>query len=431
MRFKNPYPFKPSKIHLFVEKVVKKKTTNQSINYGSLRTRAIIGLYIAVFICSFAGMINDVIMARFLPVEFSSDSAVFGMTFTMFSLGKLIMMVPLAKISDKFGRKSLLIFAFGIYSVGTFLAGVAQSIEQFLFFRFLKGMSSFEGIALALINDYFKEGERGKPIAFLFTSLGIGSLLGTLTGGFFLNWFEFRYAFYILGLITFVSVLSVLVLIKNPKKINERNLNSTKTQRNFNKSKLKLLLQNKNFILGILIGTIITFIYSGLSSYTLFILLNYFEVENQQSGIFLLPATGAYILFSLTWGHNEKTIKILKRGLPILAIFFSFFIVLRIFIQVYIFILLLVLCFASLGVLMPAIDNFESNLVPHNIKGEALGLYRSITLIGSVIGSTIIGYIGSIFWEFAPFLLMGIFSLLGFITTILIKTSAPSPVSNS
>lgn len=415
-----------------MDKVPQKNTATESFKFKKQRNRAIIGLFIAVFICSFAGMINDVIMARFLPVEFSSDSAVFGMTFTMFSLGKLIMMVPLAKFSDKLGRKSLLIFAFGIYSVGTFLAGAAQTIEQFLLFRFFKGMSSFEGIALALINDYFKEGERGKPIAFFFTSLGVGSLLGTLTGGFFLNWFEYRYSFYILGLITFISVLSVLVLIKNPQKIIRVNVNfeSKKTQKNLNKTKLKQLLKNRNFLIGLLVGTIITFIYSGLSSYTLYILLNYFKVENQQSGIFLLPASGAFILMSLTLGHNEETLKILKRGLPFLAVFFSFFAFLIIFTPVYFFILLLVLCFALLGVLMPAIDNFESNLVPQDIKGEALGLYRSVTLMGSVIGSTVIGYIGSIYWEFSPFLLMGIFSLVGFILTRFINTSLVTKTNN-
>jgi MFS family permease len=406
-----------------MEDLVQNKPSFGSTELKTRRIKATLGLYIAIFICGVAGMQNDVIMAKYLPLEFSSDSAVFGLTFTMFRLGKFMMMIPLAKLSDKLGRKSLLLFTFGIYSFGTFLAGLAQTIEQFLFYRFLKGMSSFEAIALALINDYFEEGKRGKPIALLFTSLGIGSLLGTLTGGFFLNWFQYRQAFYFLGLITFIPIPVVLILIKNPSHTKElyKHSGSLKLPRISLKSQ-KSFLRERNYILGIIIGMIITFLYSGISSYTIYIVINYFKVNNELSGILLIPTNGAYIFLSLTVGNKENPLKLIKRGLAILALIFAVFVILRWIDRISIFIALLVLCFGLLGILMPAIDNFQSNIIPANVRGEAFGIYRSLTLVGSIIGSAMIGIIGSIFWVFTPFLLMGLFSMIGLFVSLFIKT---------
>ncbi len=42
---------------------------------------AIVGLYIAVFVNTFVGVCNDIISAKYLPIEFGGDSATFGLTF--------------------------------------------------------------------------------------------------------------------------------------------------------------------------------------------------------------------------------------------------------------------------------------------------------------------------------------------------------------
>jgi len=127
---------------------------------------AMVGLNVAVLFSTAAVQINDIVSARYLPMAFQGDSSMFGLTFTFFSAGKLLMMFPMARLSDRIGRKPVLLVTFLLYSLGTFLAGLAPTIELFLIFRFVKGMSSYEAVSLALINDLFPEGKRNKPIAF-------------------------------------------------------------------------------------------------------------------------------------------------------------------------------------------------------------------------------------------------------------------------
>ena len=61
----------------------------------------------------------------------------------------------------------------------------------------------------------------------------------------------------------------------------------------------------------------------------------------------------------------------------------------------------------------PSLDNYVSNQVPVDIRGRLLGIYRSTGLIGSILGTSITGYIGSKFWTFSPFIVMAVLMILG------------------
>ncbi|MHA1719823.1 MAG: MFS transporter, partial [Promethearchaeota archaeon] len=173
------------------------------------------GAFFAVFICCMAGQINDIIMAVYIPFRFHGDSALFGYTFSAFAAGKLLMMFPMASISEKIGRKLSLTIVYIFYTIGTVLAAVAQNPVQFLIFRFIKGMNAFEAVNLALINDYFLEGKRGPPIAIYSASIGTGILAGNGFGGLFIKWFGMINSFYVLGGFTLLSIFFVLVFVKD------------------------------------------------------------------------------------------------------------------------------------------------------------------------------------------------------------------------
>ena len=164
-----------------------------------------LGIFLATFLCALTGQINDLVTVKYLPAQFGGDSVMFGFTFSMFSLGKILTMILFASLSDRYGRKKILLIAFSLYSIGTFLAAIAKTPVQFMIFRLIKGTSAYEGVILALINDYYKEGERGKPIAIFSASFGTGALIGSLLGGYFLIWFDYKISFIILGFITLFS----------------------------------------------------------------------------------------------------------------------------------------------------------------------------------------------------------------------------------
>ncbi len=376
----------------------------------------VLGIFLATFFCSLSGQINDLITVKYLPEQFEGDSVMFGITFSIFSLGKIITMILFARLSDQIGRKKILLLAFFLYSIGTFLAGIAQTPTQFMIFRLIKGTSAFEGVILALINDYYKEGERGTAIAIFSASFGIGALIGSILGGYFLIWFEYRTTFFILGFITLLSILSISLFISNSpdqKLESERKLNENiKINR---KNELKRIFKTKNFIIGLIINIFLMFCLSGVSTYMIFIILNHYMIPEQLSGAILFPIIFSYILFTLLMGKKENPINIIRYGLIILTFSLLSVIFLNFYDNKIIFIIGAGISSSALGAISPAVDNFISSFITKSVRGEALGIYRTLSLIGSLLGAITAGFIGSIYWVFSPFLLMAIIAFISFL----------------
>ena len=81
-----------------MENVEKKKSSGKFIVFG---------IFLATFFCSFSGQINDFITVKYLPLEFGGDSVMFGITFSIFSIGKILTMILFARLSDRIGRKKI------------------------------------------------------------------------------------------------------------------------------------------------------------------------------------------------------------------------------------------------------------------------------------------------------------------------------------
>jgi len=392
-----------------MENVEKKKSSGKFIVFG---------IFLATFFCSFSGQINDFITVKYLPLEFGGDSVMFGFTFSIFSLGKILTMILFARLSDRIGRKKILLLAFSLYSIGTFLAGIAQTPLQFMIFRLIKGTSAFEGVILALINDYYKEGERGKAIAIYSASFGIGALIGSIFGGFFLIWFEYKTTFFILGFISILSILSVFLCISNhPEQKIELEKKSYENLKTNRKNELKRIFRTKSFIFGLIINIFLMFCLSGVSTYIIFIVLNHYLIPEQLSGAVLFPVIFSYILFALLMGKKENPIRIIHYGLIILTFSLSTVIILKFYDNLIIFIIGAGISSSALGAISPAVDNYISSFITKSVRGETLGIYRSLSLIGSVLGATTAGYLGTISWVFSPFLVMALIALISFLVS--------------
>ncbi|MFM2319843.1 MAG: hypothetical protein RLZZ215_2464 [Pseudomonadota bacterium] len=131
-----------------------------------------------------------------------------------FLLSNLLMMLPAGRLADQYGRKRLFLIGGLLFSVGSLLAGFAQSIEFLLFSRVIQGISSamFFTTGMAIITSVFQQG-RGAALGWLVASIYLGLSCGPLLGGWVTEQFGWQAIFWFpLPLVVIVLVLAGLTM---------------------------------------------------------------------------------------------------------------------------------------------------------------------------------------------------------------------------
>ena len=130
------------------------------------------------------------------------------------------------KVSDLIGRRSVFLFAIGMFLVGSLLAGMAQNMAQLVIFRGVQGLGAGGLLTLAftIISDVVSPRERGRYQGLFGAVFGVASVAGPLVGGYFAehNW---RWIFYvnvplaILAIFVSYHVLRLIPLRKRPHQL--------------------------------------------------------------------------------------------------------------------------------------------------------------------------------------------------------------------
>ena len=107
--------------------------------------------------------------------------------------------VPIAgKLSDLFGRRTILLIGVAIFGLGSLSSGMAGDVNQLIFARAFQGIGGgiITANAFTIVGDLFAARERGKWQGLIGAVFGISSVIGPLLGGFLTD------GQHILGLVT-------------------------------------------------------------------------------------------------------------------------------------------------------------------------------------------------------------------------------------
>ena len=172
--------------------------------------RVLLPLALAQFICSFAGsnmnvMIND--------ISHDLDTTVQGVqvAITLFLLVMAALMIPGGKLSDRYGRKRCFTVGLLVYGVGALLSAVAPGLGVLIL-----GNSLLEGVGTALLIPpvyilttllFTQTASRARAFGAISAMGGVGAAAGPLIGGLITSAISWRAAFVFQALVIAVIVL--------------------------------------------------------------------------------------------------------------------------------------------------------------------------------------------------------------------------------
>jgi MFS family permease len=170
-------------------------------------------LALTQFVASFAGSNMNVAINS---IAKDLETTVHGVqtAITLFLLCMAALMIPGSKLTDIFGRKSCLIAGLGVYGAGAVIAALAPALGVLIL-----GYSAFEGVGSALMippiyilaTMYYDDvTSRARAFGVISGMAGVGAAAGPLIGGAITTAISWRASFLLQALI--VAVIVVLAL---------------------------------------------------------------------------------------------------------------------------------------------------------------------------------------------------------------------------
>jgi MFS transporter, DHA2 family, multidrug resistance protein len=121
-------------------------------------------------------------------------------------------------LSNVFGRKQFYMACVAIFTISSFLCGLAPSLGALVVFRVIQGAGGggLQPISQAILVDSFPREKQGMAMAIYGMGIVVAPTIGPTLGGWITDDFTWRWIFFINIPVGILSILMTSLLIKNP-----------------------------------------------------------------------------------------------------------------------------------------------------------------------------------------------------------------------
>ncbi|MFA6513084.1 MAG: MFS transporter [Patescibacteria group bacterium] len=368
---------------------------------------------LTIFLVVFIDLLGFGIILPLLPYiaeKYSANPFQIGLLTATYSLFQLIASPILGRLSDRYGRKKLLIISQLGSTVGYLLLGISGSLPLLFLSRIIDGATGGNiSIAQAYIADVTDKKNRAKGIGIIGAAFGMGFIFGPAIGG-FLSKFSYSAPAYFATAISLLTVLTTIFFLKET--VDEKKaLVSPKTKLSFEEFKRVLAMKPIGLLIFIffVLNTAFSIMQGNFSLWTQKT-FNYGPSENgwlfAYIGV-LAVVVQLRVLPFLIKKFNEKTILYIS----LFLMFIGLSLIPLSPHANFLYIALFFLPFGN-GLANPTIQALASENVPKEEYGGTLGFLQSAGSLGRIVGPIVGGIIFESFGKDNAFYFAGFITLV-------------------
>ena len=145
----------------------------------------------------------------------------YGVLLASYSLLSFLFTPIVARLSDRYGRRKILLIALAVSSFSYFLFGTAQVLWLLFLGRMLSGTTAATvPVAQAYVADVTTQKERLRYLGLLGAAAGIAFILGPAIGGTLSNYFGYSVPSFLASALAFINLVSAYFLLPEPSHFN-------------------------------------------------------------------------------------------------------------------------------------------------------------------------------------------------------------------
>lgn len=142
-----------------------------------------------------------------------------GLAIGIYGLTQASFQIPLGLMSDRFGRKKIIIGGLLVFAIGSVVAALSDNIYSIIIGRAIQGMGAIAAATMALAADLTEENNRAKVMASIGMTIGIAFAVAMIIGPLIDQWYGLSGIFWITSLLAVVGIALVAFVVPQPKKI--------------------------------------------------------------------------------------------------------------------------------------------------------------------------------------------------------------------
>jgi len=318
----------------------------------------------------------------------SSTPFLVGMAIGIYGLTQAIFQIPFGYLSDRFGRKPILLIGLLVFLFGSIMAANTSNIIIVVIGRAFQGGGAISAVLMAFLADSVSEENRAKANAFVGFQIGVAFMLSLLIGPIISSRVGLSGLFWVIALLSLIAML-IVISLKHTKSITYYKLSLKAFKENFTKE--LLALDFSIFSLHLILA-------AGFIVMPLLIMENQIVsmLDNWQLYLpaVLLSFLGMIPLIIIS-EKFKKTKYILL--ISILLLISSQIIFFSLNLNFKVFLITLTIFFVAFNTVEALLPSVLSRTASASKRGLAMGIFSTSQFLGTFIGGAIGGFIYDIY----------------------------------
>ncbi len=384
-----------------------------------------------IFLTVFIDLVGFGLIIPVLPTyahELKASDTVVGLLIASYSIMQFVFTPFWGRLSDKLGRRPILLISLLASSIGYLIWGFSNSLELLFLSRIVAGFGNANiAVAQAYITDITTQENRAKGMGLVGAAFGLGFVIGPAIGGLCVG---IGNGLQTVGLVaagfSILDLVLTFFLLPEPK-----NRSAAGNERfgggiNFYFE----CIANPKLTTSLAIFFLSTFAFANMEATLVLLTQKQFNFTPQQNSL-MFTYIGLLIVFvqgglihRLSRKHGEKNLISLGAFLTAIGLILT-----PITANLYVLYGALALLAFGQGMNTPANQSMLSKLAPQEKVGGVMGVGQSLSTLGRILGPAIGCFLFEKFGTGTPYALGGAAMVLVVVLSFMLPTPASGPGS--
>ena len=142
-----------------------------------------------------------------------------GLALGIYGLSQGLLQMPFGLLSDRIGRKAMIVFGLLLFALGSGVAASSRSIDGMIWGRVLQGAGAVGSVILALVADLTAEESRTQAMALVGMTIGLSFLVAIVTGPALAGWIGIDGIFWLMAALAVIGIAITTLVVPKPRRL--------------------------------------------------------------------------------------------------------------------------------------------------------------------------------------------------------------------